>query len=107
MRSFRTHSFAAGILLCLISLSNCSHPIQVKRYQLRGKIVRLDPQAHTALIEHEKIEGWMGAMTMEYSVKENSEFQALHDGERITATVFVRDGDYWIGGIQHESSPEK
>ena len=71
----------------------------LKRYQLRGQVVRLDPQGRVALIKHQKIEGWMEAMTMEFPVKDRQEFQALHVGDLITATVFVRDLDYWIGEI--------
>jgi protein SCO1/2 len=110
-RWFRAVSLAAAVLLCVVALSRCSHTSEtsgaVKRYGLRGEIVRLDPQTHAALIKHEQIEGWMKAMTMEYPVKDNREFQALHEGDRITATVFVRDLDYWIGEIHHEAPREK
>ena len=102
---------AAVVFLCSICLSSCSRrndaASAVRRYQLRGQVVRMDPQAHAAVIKHQKIEGWMGAMTMEFPVKNEGEFQALHDGDRIRATVFVRDLDYWIGDIQHEMPHEK
>jgi Cu/Ag efflux protein CusF len=45
----------------------------------------------------------MEAMTMEYPVREKAEFAKLHVGDRITATVFVQDLDYWVGHIHREA----
>lgn len=72
----------------------------VKRYELRGEVIRLDPQAKTATIKHEKIGDWMDAMTMEFPVKDAAEFAKLKAGDRIKATVFVKGMDYWIGEVQ-------
>ena len=72
----------------------------VKEYQLKGEIVSLVPQGQAANIKHEKIDGWMEAMTMEFPVKDKSEFDSLRVGDRIAATVFVQDSDYWIGRIR-------
>ena len=63
----------------------------VKEYALKGEIVSLVPQGQAANIKHEKIDGWMEAMTMEFPVKDKSEFDSLRVGDRITATVFVQD----------------
>jgi Cu/Ag efflux protein CusF len=41
----------------------------------------------------------MEAMTMEYQVKDQSEFGTLHVGDHITATVFVQGLNFWIGEI--------
>jgi len=65
-----------------------------------GEVVRLDANLKVALIKHEDIPGWMKAMTMEFPVKDQAEFNKLKVGDQITATVFVRDLDYWIGEIQ-------
>jgi Cu/Ag efflux protein CusF len=104
-------SLVAAVLLCLIVLASCRRTSEatgaVKQYRLRGQIVRLEPQAGAAVIKHQKIEGWMEAMTMEYPVKDTGEFQSLHSGDRITATVFVRGFDYWIGDIHYEAPQDK
>jgi Cu/Ag efflux protein CusF len=43
-------------------------------------------------------------MTMEYPVKSKSEFNALHVGDRIQATVNVRrEGDYDLSDIQKQA----
>jgi protein SCO1/2 len=74
----------------------------IKRYSVRGQVLRLEPQRELAVIKHEKIEGWMEAMTMEFPVRDKAEFAKLAEGKHIRATVFVQDLDYWIGEIQPE-----
>lgn len=79
-----------------------------QRYSLHGEIVGLDPQANIAKIRHQRIEGWLGgmpAMTMEFPVKDAQEFKALHPGDCVTATLFAKDQDYFIGEIRHEAAP--
>ena len=71
-----------------------------KEYKLTGEVVRLDPQVRIATIKHEKIEGWMEAMTMEFPVREAKEFEKLAVGKKITATVYVNGDEFWIGNIQ-------
>jgi protein SCO1/2 len=71
-----------------------------KQYPLRGEIMGLDAGQHVATIKHEKIEGFMGAMTMGYPVKDPAEFAKLSVGEPITATVYVSGDDMWVGNIQ-------
>ena len=75
----------------------------VKRYALHGEILRLDPQGKIAAIKHQKIGDWMEAMTMEFPVKESSEFDKLRTGENINATVFVQGNSYWVAEIQEDS----
>ena len=83
----------------------CAKEPPVHRYALRGEIVKIDAAAHTATIKHEKIDGWMEAMTMEFPVKDPKEFATLRVRDNISATLFVSDaGVYWIGDI-HRSGP--
>lgn len=72
----------------------------VKQYAMHGEVLRLDPQGKIAAIKAGKIDGWMEAMTMEYPVKEQPEFDKLHVGDKIDATVYVQGNSYWVGGVQ-------
>src|ERR1700733_3141434 len=72
----------------------------VKQYPMHGEVLRLDPQGKIAAIKAGKIGDWMEAMTMEYPVKEQPEFDKLHVGDKIDATVYVQGNGYWIGGVQ-------
>lgn len=87
--------------LMLVSCGDKKPSAPPKEYQLTGAVIRLDPQVRTAVIKHENIEGWMEAMTMEFPVRDQKEFEKLAAGKRIRATVYVtEDGDYWLGKIQ-------
>ena len=43
---------------------------------MRGEITGLDAGGHVATIKHEAIQGFMGAMTMGYPVKDAAEFRS-------------------------------
>lgn len=91
------------LLLALTWLAACSaEPPKppIRRYELRGEVVRLEPDRRTAVIKHDAIVGWMEAMTMEFPVRDNSEFAKLQKGARIRATVNVQDLDYWLSNIR-------
>lgn len=101
MPKFVTVSVLCLVAALLIAACGGSKPAsQPKEYQLKGEVVRLDPQVRVAAIKHEKIDGWMEAMTMEFPVHDVKEFEKLAVGKRITATVYVTDDGYWIGNIQ-------
>ena len=63
---------------------------------MEGEVKALDPATKTATIAAGKIGDWMEAMTMEYPVKPDAEFQKLHVGDRIQATVVVSGDKYYV-----------
>ena len=69
-------------------------------YTMRGEVKAVDPKNQLATVDHEKIEGWMGAMTMDYPVKNQHEFSKLRVGSRIEAKVVVQDLEYWLADIK-------
>jgi Cu/Ag efflux protein CusF len=71
-----------------------------RHYQMRGVVLKIDSSAKSATIDAEKIEGWMGAMTMDYPVANPADLLRMKPGSKITATVDVRDLDYSISNIQ-------
>ena len=90
-------------LVFALLLAGCERnpaPKPVHQYQMRGEVVSLDPTSQTATVKHDKIEGWMDAMTMEYPVKPDAEFQKLHIGDKIEATVVVEDPRYYVTAIK-------
>ena len=105
-----------AILLMVTAMTGCSRaPAPAKdskdskeplrQYSMRGAVIRLDPEGHIATIKNEKIEGWMESMTMDFPVKDQADFNRLHPGDTIRATVFVQGLEYWVGNIQPENSP--
>jgi Cu/Ag efflux protein CusF len=79
----------------------------VRDYALHGEVLRLDQEDKIAVIKHQAIGDWMGAMTMEFPVKDDKEFATLHEGETINATVHVRGKDipvFWVDQIHEDTS---
>ena len=93
----RTLLLAAAVLL-----AGCgSKPaVEPKRYPMQGVVKSLDNNTKSALIDAGKIGDWMEAMTMEYPVKPDSEFQKLHVGDKIEATVIVSDPGYYVTDVK-------
>jgi Cu/Ag efflux protein CusF len=87
--------------LLLLLLGACAEKtVPEKRYPMQGEIKALDANAKTATIAAGKIGDWMEAMTMEYPVKPDAEFQKLHVGDKIEATVVVADVKYYVTDIK-------
>ncbi len=71
-----------------------------QRYDLHGKIVSLNQEHKIAAIDHQEIVGWMGAMTMEFPIKEESDWEKLHVGDEINATVFVGADGFYVAEVE-------
>ena len=88
-------------LLLLPILGACAKK-NVERYQLKGEVLSLDEKSKLAQIKHEKIDGWMEAMTMEFPVPADAEWKKLSKGARITATVVVEEFRYHLENVRLE-----
>jgi Cu/Ag efflux protein CusF len=91
------HSLTLALLLVLIG---CGGSPAARRLPMHGEVKALDPASKTATIAAGKIDDWMEAMTMEYAVKPDAEFQKLHVGDKIDATVVVEDVKYYVTDIK-------
>jgi Cu/Ag efflux protein CusF len=79
-----------------------------KRYHLKGKVVSVDKQAKMVNVDAEAIPDFMGAMTMPYSVKPESELGKLSPGDAITADIVAQDDKYRLENITvtgHSAAP--
>lgn len=108
----RTRFFAAA-LLAFTSTIACSKKTAdftvAHRYTLTGKVVSLNSKAQTASIDAAAIPNYMDAMRMDYPIKSKTDFDALHVGENIRATLNVSAGneDYNLSNIQNRDSGQK
>jgi protein SCO1/2 len=69
-------------------------------YVVRGIIQQIPPDLRHVTIKHEKIPGYMAAMTMDFSVKNTNELNNLSAGDEITFTLVVTADDDWIQNLQ-------
>ncbi len=81
-----------------ISKSAVDEPL--KKYELTGEVSRLDNENKIATIKHQAIGDWMGAMTMDFPVKDAADFAKLTPGKPVNATVFVQGLNYWVGEVK-------
>jgi Cu/Ag efflux protein CusF len=74
-----------------------------KSHMLHGKVTEVGTSSLT--VDHEKVEGYMDAMTMAYKVDKPEQLKNLKKGDMIMATVY--DGDYTLYDIKVMPPAEK
>ncbi len=96
------------LVIALLALSACARkpePAEAQRhYALTGRILALNAKDQTATVDAAAIPNFMEAMTMEYPIKSKSDFDKLHVGDKITATVnATSDGLYDLTNVKLQS----
>jgi len=89
-------------------LSSChsSGTSAAKRYPFTGRVVSIDNQAQSAIIDGDAVPGFMEAMAMAYKVKPAATLNHLLPGDSISAeVVVVRKNydaplDYWLENVK-------
>jgi protein SCO1/2 len=103
------------ILACAF-LSSChrANTAAAMRYPFTGRVISVDPQAQSALIDGDAIPGFMDAMAMPYKVKPAATLNHLLPGDSISAEVVSEPeddngrSDYWLENVKvtaHSSAP--
>jgi Cu/Ag efflux protein CusF len=102
------------LLIAFIVAFSVAAPLSVAHAQskgktahtFRGKVEKVDAKAKTMTVNGEKVEGWMGAMTMAYSVDKEDVLTKVKAGDQITAKVY--DGDFkTLYDVQVLTPPKK
>jgi protein SCO1/2 len=78
-----------------------------QRFDLKGKVVAVDPAHRQVTIAHEKIPGFMDAMTMSFDIGDDWAVAVLAPGQRIEATLVVRGDRSWIEGLRISKTEEQ
>lgn len=73
---------------------------ELKQYQLTGKVVSIDKQDLSVVVNSDEIKGFMAAMAMSYKVKNAADLDPLTPGDAISADLLVQGTDYWIQNIK-------
>jgi protein SCO1/2 len=62
-------------------------------------VVAVDASAGTVTVAHQAIQGYMGAMTMSFVVKDQWAFKVLKPGQTISATLVIEGDHSWLEGL--------
>lgn len=95
--------FSTGILLCAALIFSGCRPSKsatplsagatqqagVRRYHIRGIVVKSDARTGQLTVDTEAIPGYMEAMTMPYQLAQPNIASDLHPGDQIAATLVV------------------
>lgn len=77
------------------------HKPDAKSYTLKGKVTEVGKDVLT--VNHDKVEGYMSAMTMPYKVDKVDILKKVKTGDQIEATVY--DDDYTLYNIKVVPAP--
>ena len=67
-----------------------------QRYKLKGKVVSIDKEQRQVTVDHEAIEGYMGAMMMPFPLKDERARETLTAGDQVQATLVVKGDQWWL-----------
>ena len=94
-----TKSLAIVAFIGCLLFSACERQVsapsssETKRYELKGKIVKVEPGGKRIVVAHDEIKGFMEAMTMPFAVKDEAVLKQVQVGDQITATLVYNPAD--------------
>jgi protein SCO1 len=103
------HIFLIALILAgtfLFSSCNRAKTPAPKRYPFTGRVVSIDSQAQSALIDGDAVPGFMDGMAMTYKVKPAATLSHLNPGDSISAEVVSEPedengrSDYWLENVR-------
>lgn len=93
---------------CLITIG-CTAPADsdassanAKRYPLKGKVISVDRAAKRAKVDHERIEGFMEPMVMDFPIRADWVWEELVEGAEIRGDLVVDSSarePYWLENV--------
>ncbi len=92
---------ATILSLLLAVLAGCSPkaPAHPATYRIRGEVVRLDRQPAKVTLTHDEIPGFMGSMTMPFSLKDSTLVDSLRIGDSLSAVLNVAGSHVWLDSV--------
>jgi protein SCO1 len=105
----KTYRAILLIFLSVGALLNGCQRTPERRFDLKGKVISVDKEHRQVTMAHEEIKGFMAAMTMPFTVKDDWALGVLAPGQTVEATLVVQEDRSWIEGIRiskTEPAPE-
>jgi Cu/Ag efflux protein CusF len=70
-------------VVCLLVATASAQQTAKKEHTFRGKVEKVDAQSKKLTVNGEKVDGWMAAMTMAYSVDNADALKSIKVGDQI------------------------
>ena len=70
-----------------------------ERHDLHGRIISVDKEGKSLVVDHDEIPDFMGAMAMPYPVRDESLLDNLEAGDEVNAQVVVDDSGMYLDNI--------
>ncbi|MDR3765410.1 MAG: SCO family protein [Acidobacteriota bacterium] len=70
-----------------------------QRYPIEGVVMAVGLKEHTVTLKHHEVVGYMKAMTMPFTVKDEWVFKVVKPGDYIHATLVVGTDDDWLENV--------
>ena len=91
-------------ILAAVVLTGCSRkePGQSKPaevHSLKGQVVALDPKSSLITIAHERMPGFMEAMTMPFTVKDTTLLRGVEVGDSVRGVVIIQRPEVWLDSL--------
>jgi len=91
--------FVSLVLLFVLSSCKRHDTSNEKRYDLKGKVVAVEPDKQLVTISHEDIKDYMPAMTMPFTLPDEYYLQNLAAGDEINATLVIDGSHSWLENV--------
>jgi cobalt-zinc-cadmium efflux system outer membrane protein len=104
LKRFRTALIAVVAIWLTFGFSQAPAQQQAKKaFIFHGKVEQVSAGSKRITVTSEPVEGWMGAMTMAYSVSNEGVLTKLEPGDQITARVY--EGDVTLYDVEVVPQP--
>lgn len=82
----------------LLNFVSCTRSNE-KRFELKGKVVAVEPEKHLVTIAHEEVKDYMPSMTMPFTLPNEYYLRNLAAGDEINATLVVDGSHSWLEDV--------
>src|SRR2546422_1358213 len=96
----RVKLFAAACLLAMTLTTACHRQPHSAAFSVEGTVAHTYPGEARIQIAHERIPGYMEAMTMEFNAKEPAALTGLQPGDRVRFDLIVTRERGWIQNVR-------